>query len=224
MVNASNLNLAHIGGKPVIITSKPTSGQVQQPGQSVIIQAGQANGTNFVIGGQTLKMQGNVMQNILNQNNSSGGQQTTHQTVMVGNQLVKVQSQHPQQNNVSVNSSSGGTSHPVTAKTVMLGSSGQTIKLQQSAAGGLTQNQQVILGTANKVSFFCIFFLCFSFIDFHVFLGKYEGSFNVKSTEGCVSCTGRRTNFITARFSRWCNQFKNTARIKGYSISTSKQR
>lgn len=149
MVNASNLNLAHIGGKPVIITSKPTAGQVQQQGQSVIIQAGQSNGTNFVIGGQTLKMQGNVMQNILNQNNS--GQ--THQTVMVGNQLVKVQSQ--QQNSVSVNSNVNSINTVIpntTTKTVMLGSSGQTIKLQQS--GGMTQSQQVILGTTNKVSFF----------------------------------------------------------------------
>lgn len=66
MVNASNLNLAHIGGKPVIITSKPTSGQVQQSGQSVIIQAGQPNGANFVIGGQTLKMQGNVLTSVIN--------------------------------------------------------------------------------------------------------------------------------------------------------------
>lgn len=152
MVNASNLNLAHIGGKPVIITSKPTSGQVQQSGQSVIIQAGQSNGTNFVIGGQTLKMQGNVIQNILNQNNSG---QT--QTVMVGNQLVKVQSQ--QQNSVSVNSSVNSlhTAIPnTTTKTVMLGSSGQTIKLQQS--GGMNQSQQVILGTTNKVSLEGFFF------------------------------------------------------------------
>lgn len=61
MVNASNLNIAHIGGKPVIIASKSSSQQGHQ-GQSLILQSGHtANGTNFLIGGQTLKMQGNVL-------------------------------------------------------------------------------------------------------------------------------------------------------------------
>jgi len=213
MVNASNLNIAHIGGKPVIIASKATPGQ--QGGQSIVLQGTpNANGgTNLVIGGQTLKVQGNV----INQTNASG-QQT--QTVMIGNQAVKVHTQgilqqqqhhHQQQqqqqqqnlvhsstinsvgNTVTVVSSGGNSvgSGNITAvslssnnnnsnmittsasnigKTVILGSTGQTIKVQSPmhqqttggniiVSGGQTsqqqqqqqQQQQVVVGTTIKV-------------------------------------------------------------------------
>lgn len=87
MVNASNLNIAHIGGKPVIIASKSaTPGQSGQT-QGVILQSSAGtNGANLVIGGQTLKVQSNSL-NLISPTSSNA------QTVMIGNQFVKVQQQ-----------------------------------------------------------------------------------------------------------------------------------
>jgi hypothetical protein len=66
MVNASNLNIAHIGGKPVIIASKNSVGGMSQVtgNQNIVLQGGGTAGTNFMIGGQTVKLQGNLLSTV----------------------------------------------------------------------------------------------------------------------------------------------------------------
>lgn len=193
MMNASNLNIAHIGGKPVIIASKQAVAatatgngpgqqqqqiqhqQQQQPRQNIIWQSAQGNSsgpnttTNFVIGGQAVKVQGNVLQQFDQQNNS----QT--QTVMFGNQVVKLQAatstattaNNQQVHHQNVNSISGvnnlqqqqtsgiknnslisGTNNNNNnnARTVVLGTTGQTLRVHSPA----TQNS-LIHGNAGSV-------------------------------------------------------------------------
>ncbi|XP_059610747.1 uncharacterized protein LOC132257735 [Phlebotomus argentipes] len=91
MVNASNLNIAHIGGKPVIIASKSAAPGQSGQTQGVILQSSAGtNGANLVIGGQTLKVQSNSL-NLISPTSSNA------QTVMIGNQFVKVQGQQQSQ-------------------------------------------------------------------------------------------------------------------------------
>lgn len=151
IMNASNLNIAHIGGKPVIIASKTPAntiiGQsanqtVQQHNQqttpnrtNVIWTQGTASSTtnanNFVIGGQTVKVAGNF------ESAGTAGVQstTTAQNVMFTNQIVKLQAHQANaqqlQTKTIVSSSGGGTSNVTTTptRTVVLSSSGQTIKV-----------------------------------------------------------------------------------------------
>lgn len=167
MMNASNLNIAHIAGKPVIIASKPVTSangqpaqvqtqqhqQLQQlPRQNVIWQNATPTGsvtgqqpTNFVIGGQAVKVQGNVLQHF---DASQSGQVVSNntQTVMFGNQMVKLQAapnqiqHHQQQQHIVVSSASG--SVLTGSRTVVLGTSGQTIRVHSPA-----QNQVVTSGT-----------------------------------------------------------------------------
>lgn len=190
MVNASNLNIAHIAGKPVIIASKP---MMQMQRQNIIWQqsaqqtSGQQQPTNFIIGGQTVKML-QTFDRTQQQSSSSviggGGGGGGAQTVMFGNQVVKlhasnqmnVRPQQPQQQNIVVSNARnvGNIGMATAGRTVVLGTTGQTIRVlspaqsQQvvvsgsSAAGGgivtLSSNQQkqqqhqIMLGQNIKVS------------------------------------------------------------------------
>lgn len=174
MVNASNLNLAQFGGKPVIIASKTTPNtlnkNIMQSHQNVILQTSTASaspsnngGTNFVItqGGQALKIL------------PPGAQGA--QTVMLNNQLVKVQTQPMQvaaasssmaQGNIATSSNQ----NPTGTKTVVIGTKLQQQQQQHqqspqqqnvinaspsSSQGGghhqvIQQQQQVVLGTTLK--------------------------------------------------------------------------
>lgn len=127
MVNASNLNIANIDGKQVIIAKAPN--MIQSPGQisktALWTQQGNNVGkTNFISTLPTGQIQG--------------------QQVMFGNQIVKIQ---PQQSIASVQSSSSTPTMSVisinntattptasnvvtgTTRTVVLGSTGQAIKV-----------------------------------------------------------------------------------------------
>lgn len=155
MVNASNLNVAQFAGKPIIIASKTTktaTGTAQQ--QNVIWQqqgTSTSNNTNYVISGQPgLKVQNNVLSHFEQPTSQT-------QTVMFGNQMVRLQS--PNQINVS-NSLAGSTS----GRTVMLGTAGQTIRVhspaQSNQVGGsnlANQQQQIVLQQGVKV---CICTIC----------------------------------------------------------------
>ncbi|XP_055380378.1 nuclear factor related to kappa-B-binding protein [Condylostylus longicornis] len=202
--NTSNIrmNLANLRGKPVIITNKQGTQQNNTTAQNVqLVQNNQvvnsANSTssgNIVIGGQTLKVQGNMIPGNIQVLNQSSSQP---QAVMLGNQILKVaQSPNVRQtvaaniisssiNNrtntlsgtntlTSIASTNSGTmvvnsSNTVVAgisqntggiqnKTVVLGSTGQPIRVQSgqiqtvaignsnNSSGIQQQNQQIILG------------------------------------------------------------------------------
>lgn len=151
MVNASNLNVAQFAGKPIIIASKTTkslgTGTAQQ--QNVIWQqqasTPTSNNTNYVISGQSgLKVQNNVLFE----------QQPTSQTqtVMFGNQMVRLQSP----NQIAVTNSLSGSS---AGRTVMLGTTGQTIRVHSPAQTNQVpgnnlanqQQQQIVLQQGVKV-------------------------------------------------------------------------
>lgn len=168
MVNASNLNIAHIGGKPVIIASKTPNimhqqAQQQQTGtrQNVIWQtqgaAGTAGSNSFVIGGQTVKVQGNMLTTTGTPfDQSSGtatlqtGQSQQQQTVMFGNQIVKLSQMTGQSTTGMPVISAAGSSATTPTRTVVLGSTGQTIKVHSPSltqvGGKVTQHAQVVLG------------------------------------------------------------------------------
>lgn len=155
MVNASNLNVAQFAGKPIIIASKTAKpGTTQQ--QNVIWQqqgTSAANSTNYVISGQPgLKVQNNVLSHFEQPTSQT-------QTVMFGNQVVRLQSP----NQIAVTNSLAGNS---SGRTVMLGTAGQTIRVhspaqqnQQIASGNLTnQQQQIVLQQGVKVRTTCVDF------------------------------------------------------------------
>lgn len=170
MVNASNLNLAQFGGKPVIIASKTTQSalnkNLMQSHQNVILQTSSTTqqqqqqpnngGTNFVItqGGQALKI-------------LPPGAQA--QTVMLNNQLVKVQTQPMQvasSSSVTQSNMTAAASQNTGTKTVVIGTKLQQTQHQNilnsspSSSHGQTHHQvmqqqhqqqhQVVLGTALK--------------------------------------------------------------------------
>lgn len=153
MVNASNLNVAQFAGKPIIIASKTTkTGTAQQ--QNVIWQqqsTSTANNTNYVISGQSgLKVQNNVLSHFEQPTSQT-------QTVMFGNQVVRLQSP----NQIAVTNSLAGNSG---SRTVMLGTAGQTIRVhspaQQNQIGGNnlgSQQQQIVLQQGVKV---CVLEIC----------------------------------------------------------------
>lgn len=183
MVNASNLNIAQIGGKSVIIASKTptllnqTSSVVSQSNSlsnanrtNVIwtqnVSGGTTTGTNsFVLGGQTVKVQGNITSIPFDQ--SSNSQVTTAQNVMFGNQIVKLQTTQKSTPGISVlntNVSGASTAATSSARTVVLSSTGQTIKVhtpsqamnnvtltgKTTVTGGNMQTAQpIVLGSTN---------------------------------------------------------------------------
>ncbi len=153
MVNASNLNVAQFAGKPIIIASKTTKpGTTQQ--QNVIWQqqgTSTSNNANYVISGQSgLKVQNNVLSHFEQPTSQT-------QTVMFGNQVVRLQSP----NQIAVTNSLAGSSG---GRTVMLGTAGQTIRVhtpaQQNQIGGnnlTNQQQQIVLQQGVKVRNFFFF-------------------------------------------------------------------
>ncbi|KAJ6636672.1 hypothetical protein Bhyg_15264 [Pseudolycoriella hygida] len=149
MVNASNLNMAQLAGKPIIIASKTTKSAAGTAQQQNVIWQQQAtttpNNTNYVISGQPgLKVQNNVLSHFEQPTSQT-------QTVMFGNQMVRLQS--PSQ--ISVANNLAGSSG---ARTVMLGSAGQTIRVhspaQSNQVGGnnLTNQQHIVLQQGVKTA------------------------------------------------------------------------
>ncbi|KAG4066801.1 hypothetical protein HA402_012868 [Bradysia odoriphaga] len=145
MVNASNLNVAQFAGKPIIIASKTAkTGTTQQ--QNVIWQqqgTSASNSTNYVISGQPgLKVQNNVLSHFEQPTSQT-------QTVMFGNQVVRLQSP----NQIAVTNSLAGNS---SGRTVMLGAAGQTIRVhspaQQNQIAGSNQQQQIVLQQGVKTA------------------------------------------------------------------------
>lgn len=130
MVNASNLNIANIDGKPIFITKTPTMIQSNQAGNKTIWTQ---QGTN---------VKGNIIGTL------PAGQIQSSQ-VMFGNQIVKIQPQHsaasaqtttPTMSVININANSTNNTATTstanvsaistgTSKTVLLGSTGQTIKV-----------------------------------------------------------------------------------------------
>lgn len=153
MVNASNLNIANIDGKQVIFAKTPTMIQSNQMGKSTVWTQ-QGNNTKANIIG-TLP---------------SGQIQSSQ--VMFGNQIVKIQPQQsiaPVQTNttaptmsvinINANSTNATATTPSptassipTSRTVVLGSTGQTIKLHApnmiTTAAGLKPTVKVLF---NKI-------------------------------------------------------------------------
>lgn len=181
IMNASNLNIAHIGGKPVIIASKnpsttiigqPTNQKVQQNDQqtspnrtNVIWTQGTASSTanvgNFVIGGQTVKLQSNFDQSVA----TTPGVQST-QNVMFGNQYMKLKGHQK----LFVAGASNAITNVTDASNLLTatstpssGNSSQVVGVGAKvtvAATGLSSTQQVVLGSSNiKVCNFAIWLL-----------------------------------------------------------------
>ncbi|XP_055857608.1 nuclear factor related to kappa-B-binding protein isoform X2 [Episyrphus balteatus] len=151
MINTQNFNIANIQGKPVIIASKQGGANINQ--QQLGHQQAAGTGTSVVIGGQTLKLQGNVISTsnvqLINKAISSVASSATTSTVMMGNQILKVQQSTPLKQGavaatttplttiastntgtVVVNSNSVLNHQNMPTKTVVLGSTGQAIRVQ----------------------------------------------------------------------------------------------
>ncbi|XP_031635653.1 nuclear factor related to kappa-B-binding protein isoform X2 [Contarinia nasturtii] len=152
MVNASNLNIANIDGKSIII-AKPT--MIQSPGQISKSQIWTQQGNN--VG------KANIISTL------PAGQIQSSQ-VMFGNQIVKIQPQQsiaqaqgnsstPTMSVININSANNTTTTPTasvsagTTRTVVLGSTGQAIKVHApnvittTAAGDKSTIKNVIKGT-----------------------------------------------------------------------------
>lgn len=177
------LNIAHIGGKPVIIARKTpattiankTSGatilgqtvanqQQTTPNRTNVIwtqgtATSTANTNNFVIGGQTVKVQGNFDQNAATVATSAAVQSSgTAQNVMFGNQIVKLQAHQasPQQlQTKTIVSSTSATTTPT--RTVVLSSSGQTIKVHTPTVMITTDSISINMSPINSSNNFLIF-------------------------------------------------------------------
>lgn len=169
---SNSFNVTSLQGKQVVFAAKPSTTVAKNMGNSS--QAQQIHSAGVVIGGQTLKLQRNLQQNNIvnstsaNSSSNIGVAATQHgsqmQTVIMGNQILRVQQMQtavktvgsngtaiqqrigslPVGNLVTGSTTSGRSglnngnetgSHATTMnlpKTVVLGSSGQTIRLQQS--------------------------------------------------------------------------------------------
>ncbi|KAM7362929.1 uncharacterized protein ACRADG_000035 isoform 1-T2 [Cochliomyia hominivorax] len=163
--SASNINLATLQGKQVVLASGKTLNTItkaqlqtaQQQQQQNVVQTQQGN---IVIGGQTLKLQQgntNIQQLLQKGGNIITSQNSTTttpqlQTVIMGNQILRVQ-QLPQivstANRLNVTNTktisnnmdnSITTTNSNTPKTIFVGSTGQTLRLQPAS----TQQTQTI--------------------------------------------------------------------------------
>lgn len=162
MVNTANLNLTHIGGKPVLLASKGTSLQNLQ-GQNVIIQT-QANASGLVAINTTKSLAiSNVSQqptstnvSLLNQQNAQvvlapqiKVQQNSPMLLTSGVKATNVQgNQNATQNQFVLGS------HPVRLQTTTAGT--QRVVLASQGQGGQIVAQQILLpsgfqGTAINV-------------------------------------------------------------------------
>lgn len=148
MVNAASLNLAHIGGKPVLLASKGNTIQNIQ-GQNVIIQTQPSISTSagsIVLPNNARVIQGGSI--VTQQSQLSQSQSNTQ--VVLGTQL-KVQNvnqslMQTNANQVVVGHSlkaQGNVGQQGTPNTVVLG--GHTIKMQ-----GTQQNQRVVLASQGQ--------------------------------------------------------------------------
>uniref|UniRef100_A0A1I8NRC0 DEUBAD domain-containing protein n=1 Tax=Stomoxys calcitrans TaxID=35570 RepID=A0A1I8NRC0_STOCA len=181
ITKAGNVNVGTLQGKQVVLASGKTvtainKAQLSNQQQQNVVQT---TAGGIVIGGQTIKLQpGNSnIQHILNKGGnivtaqsaattttqSTGGGSGQMQTVIMGNQILRVQ-QLPQivtagganaanrlttanVINKAGNIGDGGISSAATTpKTIFLGSSGQTLRLQ-SATGQTSNNKNVIVNT-----------------------------------------------------------------------------
>lgn len=191
MVNASNLNIANIDGKPIIIAKAPT--MIQSPGQISKSALWTQQGNNSV--GKT-----NIISTL------PAGQIQGSQ-VMFGNQIVKIQPQQSiasvQSNastptmsviNINANSASNTSTTPTsatnvgTSRTVVLGSTGQAIKVHAPNIMTTTAGDKP---TAIKVGFH-ILLIIFSFS----LLAKsicvtYSIEHHQRSSSWSKSCFGR---------------------------------
>lgn len=132
MLSAANLSRLG-GGKPVIISNK-LPGNVTNLVRAAAAASGGAKvtpatvtssaATNLVIGGQTVKS-GSINLNSTNTIVGRSPQGTTTQHVMIGNQLVKIQS--------AGTATLGGDR----GKSVILNNIGQAYKVQQGSQGKL---------------------------------------------------------------------------------------
>lgn len=142
MVNAANLNLAHLGGKPLLLASKGSSLQNIQ-GQNVIIQS-QANTSTSSLLAVSKSTANTSAVNVISQ----GGQQ-----VVLAPQL-KVQPQVLLSSNVKNSNliQNQGTSnqiivggHPVRLASTSAGSGAQRVVLASQGQGGQLLAQQILL-------------------------------------------------------------------------------
>lgn len=174
MVNASNVNLSQLAGKPVIIASKSGNTQ-QQSNQGLILQNTNQGGNNasIVIGGQALKVHGNILTPL--SYNQNDGQR---HTMLLSNQMLKVQQSNQStivsmpsniqiatSNVVTTSANSSGTVTTVAASmstgTSTTKSSPSVTTIQtpikvQTHNTGNNANQSVLLGTSIKVSGFTV--------------------------------------------------------------------
>ncbi|CRK96918.1 CLUMA_CG010308, isoform A [Clunio marinus] len=138
MINSPNY-IANIGGKPLIIANKAntsTSGNTNSQG-GLMLQTNNASNGAFILNsqGQPLKVQGNILtQGNINQPNTS-----QPQTVMLGNQIVKVQSLQQIQQKVNNQTSSTTTNAVDGQRPIILGS---TIKVLKNVIKSNNQPQQ----------------------------------------------------------------------------------
>lgn len=172
MMNTSNLNIAQIAGKPVIISSKPNGPQAQTntstSRQNVVWQnptplnnaPPKLTNSSFVLADQAGKVQSNVVQQHFDQSTTSTSRVSVNsQAVMFGNQVVKIQP-----NTLAVNQSQQSTPapHPKpttqstgntslltqsgTTRTVVLGQTGQTIRVHSPAQSGVATSNNSMQG------------------------------------------------------------------------------
>lgn len=188
MVNAASLNLAHIGGKPVLLASKGNTIQNIQ-GQNVIIQTQPSISTSA--GNLVLPNNARVIQtsNIVTQ-----PQISQSQPVVLGTQL-KVQNVN--QNLVQTNANQvvvsslktqGNVTQQNTQNTVVLG--GHTIKMQGQ------QNQRVVLASQGQGG---------QLVAQQILLppGFQGGAINIKTLQGLKVIPLAQTQQTKGKFSGW---------------------
>ncbi|XP_067641416.1 nuclear factor related to kappa-B-binding protein [Eurosta solidaginis] len=185
-VGSSSFNIGNLQSKQVVFATKPAATVTKSVGN--VVQSQQIQTTGMVIGGKTVKLQKNTQQQQQQQqqktinsslNNNSGNQTfgvlaaqsgTQMQTVLMGNQILRVQQMPttvknttsssgstlpfgsfvtttPASSNSLIvntnNSESGNTTTINLPKTVVLGSGGQAVRLQQTQPQISTQKPQL---------------------------------------------------------------------------------
>ncbi|KAK4887042.1 hypothetical protein RN001_003313 [Aquatica leii] len=143
MVNAANINLAQIGGKPVLITSKGSTFQNIQ-GQNIIIQT-QANNSPNVIIPHTEKTVTNVSQQNASGIVSIANQQSAQ--VILSPPLKMQQTSQVVLSNAIKPTTVGLTQQNAAGSTNQIVLGGQTVRLQ---TGGTSNTHRVVLASQNQ--------------------------------------------------------------------------
>lgn len=124
MINAQNY-IANIGGKQMIIAGKPNTSTTTTPsGQGIVLQSsGTNNGASYILNaqGQPMKVQGNILTQPLT---------SQTQTMMVGNQLMKVQSLNQLQNKGIVQTAGSMNADGRTNQPLIIGSNFKLLKVR----------------------------------------------------------------------------------------------